>query len=268
MLNRHDYKMLPDEIRTACREGRHHGPTAHLAPGFVQANLVIVPEAFAEDFAGFCAANAKACPLLERLAPGSPFTKRLAAHADVRCDLPGYRIFTRGERSDVDNIRDRFTADATAFLLGCSFSFEEGLKEAGIGVRHVELGCNVPMYRTTRDVHGVGPFCGKHVVSMRPIPEALLERAYAATRPYAAVHGEPVHHGDPNALGIADLADPDYGDAVPLYPGEVPVFWACGVTSQEAVEGAVNRGELPWAITHQPGMMFVGDLCVETLKIL
>ena len=187
-------------------------------------------------------------------------TRRLAAGAELRTDLPRYRIHSSdGSQHDVLNIREHFRGDLVAFLLGCSFSFDEALTEAGLPPRHVEERVNVPMYRTSRDTKRAGPFGGKLVVTMRPVPADRVEEAYEATRPYKKVHGAPIHHGDPSALGINDLNRPEWGEAVTIREGEVPVFWACGVTSQVALEGALRSGTVKLAITHSPGHMFIAD---------
>jgi uncharacterized protein YcsI (UPF0317 family) len=251
------------------RAEEYCGPTAALCPGAVQANLVVIPSAQAEAFAAYCRENAKACPLLERLPPGDPEPQQLAPGADLRFDLPLYRRFAAdGSSVDVTNIADAWTDDCSAFLLGCSFTFEDALSQAGIVPRHVEEGVNVPMYRTSIATQGVPPFAGPLVVSMRPVREELVRTAYEATAPFERVHGAPVHHGDASALGIVELGVPQWGSAVTIHPGEVPVFWACGVTSQEAVLGAIAAGGLPWAITHAPGHMFVSDVRVDALRTL
>jgi uncharacterized protein YcsI (UPF0317 family) len=243
--------------RQAIRSGAWQGPTAGLAPGYVQANLVILPRADAFDFVRFCVRNPKACPLLDVTAPGSPHpAAHWAAAADLRTDLPLYRLYEGGvPTADLGDLTAHWREDAVAFLLGCSFTFERALLEAGIPVRHLECGCNVPMYRTNRACQPAGVYHGPLVVSMRPIPGHLVARAVQVSGRYPAVHGAPVHVGDPAELGIADLEHPDYGDAVPVRAGEVPVFWACGVTSQAVAQAA----RLPWMIAHAPGHMFITD---------
>jgi len=252
--------MAPREARRMFREGRLTGPTAGMAAGYVQANLVVLPGSAADAFEAYCGANPKSCPLLERLPSGDPIPRTLADAADLRTDLPRYRVYASdGSFEEFFDIGDLWRGDDTAFLLGCSFSFEEALSQAGLVPRHVEEGVNVPMYRTDRETTPVDPFGGPLVVSMRPIPRDRVDEAYEITRPFARVHGEPVHHGDPAALGIVDLGRPDWGDAVTLRDGEVPVFWACGVTSQTAVMGALRSGAADRVITHAPGHMFIGD---------
>ncbi len=245
-------------LRERIRAGRHTGPTAGLAPGAVQANLVILPAADADDFEQFCRLNAQACPLIERTAAGDPEPHRSAAGADLRTDVPRYRVFRNGvpERHEPTDIRDLWRDDLVAFLLGCSFTFEHALLAAGLPVRHCELGTNVPMYRTSRPCHSAGRFAGPLVVSMRPYLPEQIEAVIAVTSRYPQMHGAPVQLGDPQALGIEDLDRPDFGDRPQMRPGEMPVFWACGVTPQLALAAA--RPEL--AITHSPGAMFVTDL--------
>jgi uncharacterized protein YcsI (UPF0317 family) len=247
----------PAEIRAAIRRGEWTGPTAALAPGFVQANLAIVPNEVAADFKAFCLANPAACPLIEALPPGEwrP-DARWAAGADLRTDLPRYRIYRGGElREEPTDIREFFHAGLSAFLLGCSFSFDDALLAAGIPVRHVESGRNVSMYVTNVQCRAAGVFSGPLVVSMRPIPAARVELAARITAALPLAHGGPVHVGDPGAIGIRDLAQPSFGDAVEIRAEEVPVFWACGVTPQ----AVALRAKLPLLISHAPGCMFVTD---------
>jgi uncharacterized protein YcsI (UPF0317 family) len=245
------------EIRQLCREQRWAGPTAGLALGYVQANLVIVQQSWAFDFLLFCQRNPRACPLLEVTDSGSPEPKYCAAGADLRTDLPRYCIYEHGRLiAEPTDIRDYWRDDLVAFLLGCSFSFERALLRAGIPVRHLECGCNVPMYRTNIACQPAGRLHGPLVVSMRPMKPQQVLQAVRICELYSFAHGPPVHFGDPEEIGIRDLGRPDYGDAVPIYPGEVPVFWACGVTPQAVV--TESRPEL--VITHKPGHMFVTDL--------
>ena len=246
----------PAALRTACREGRWTRPTAGLARGFVQVNLMVVPAEAAFDFLLFCQRNPKPCPVVEVVEAGRT-EPACAPGADLRRDLPRYRVYRDGRLAEeVTDVSGHWRGDLVSFLIGCSFSFEEALAEAGVPLRHVECGRNVPMYRTSRPCAPAGRFSGPLVVSMRPIPAAQVPLAVQVTARFERVHGAPVHVGAPEALGIADLGRPDHGDAVELRPGELPVFWACGVTPQEVALAS----RLPFCITHAPGHMLVTDL--------
>jgi uncharacterized protein YcsI (UPF0317 family) len=245
------------EVRRLARQGELAGPTPGLALGFVQANLVVVPRDLAFDFLLFCQRNPKPCPLLDVTEPGSPEPRLVAPGADLREDVPRYRVYRNGELvEEPTNLRAWWRDDLVGFLLGCSFTFENALLQAGVPVRHVEAGCNVPMYRTNLACRPAGVFHGPLVVSMRPLTPAQAVRAVQVCGRFPRAHGAPIHLGDPAALGIRDLARPDFGDPVEVRPGEVPVFWACGTTPQ-AVAMEVRP---PLLITHKPGHMFVTDL--------
>ncbi len=246
----------------AIRQGEYRLPTPGLAPGYAQANLVILPRAEAYDFLLFCQRNPKPCPVLEVTDVGSPEPKLTAPGADLRTDLPRYRVYRDGVLTDVvDDLLGLWRDDLVSFLLGCSFTFESALLSAGVPVRHIELGRNVPMYKTNIPCVPAGMFHGTSVVSMRPIPQELVVRAVQVTGRYPAVHGTPLHIGDPAAIGIADIDRPDFGDAVPVRAGEVPVFWACGVTPQ-----AVAMASKPkFMLTHAPGHMFITNIRDESL---
>lgn len=245
------------EVRAACRDGTLTAPTPGLAPGFVQANLVILPRDWAFDFLLFCQRNPKPCPLIDVTDPGDPEPKFAAPGADLRTDLPQYRVWHRGELvAEPRDLRELWRDDLVAFLIGCSFTFESALLNAGVPVRHIEESRNVPMYRTLIACRGAGRFSGPLVVSMRPMTPAQALQAAEICGHFPEAHGAPVHFGDPSAIGIRDIDRPDYGDAVTIRFGEVPVFWACGVTPQAALAHA----KPPLAITHQPGHMFVTDL--------
>jgi len=253
--------MPPAQARHLFREARYAGPTAGISLGRVQANLVILPHDAANHFEAYCRANPRSCPLLERLQPGNPVTRRLASGADLRTDLPRYRSYgPGGSFEEALDVRRHWRSDRVAFLLGCSFTFEEALSQAGLVPRHIEENVNVPMYRTNRPTERVGPFGGPLVVSMRPIPRDRVADAYEITRPFERTHGAPVAHGDPATIGIRDLRRPEWGDPVTIRDDEVPVFWACGVTSQVAVMEALKSGALRHVLTHAPGHMFVADL--------
>ena len=248
--------LTPAEWRARFRRGANIRPTAGLAPGFVQANLVVLPRALAFDFLLFAQRNPKSCPLLEVIEDGSIEPKAMAPGADLRTDLPRYRVYRDGvlaeERADLVAL---WTADFVSFLIGCSFTFESALIEAGIPVRHIEQCTNVPMYITTLPTVPAGVFHGPTVVSMRPVPADKVIRAVQVTSRFPAVHGAPIHIGDPATIGIRDLARPDLGDPVDIGAGEVPVFWACGVTPQ-----AVAMASKPiLMLTHAPGHMFITD---------
>ncbi|MDP9292809.1 MAG: putative hydro-lyase [Actinomycetota bacterium] len=246
----------PGELRQAIRRGEFSGPTGGLASGFTQANLVALPEADAFDFLRFCVRNPKPCPLLEVTDPGSPEPAQTAPGADLRTDVPRYRLWRDGELAgEPTDVREHWRDDLVAFLIGCSFTFERALLADGLPVRHVEQGVNVPMYRTSVACTPAGRFAGPLVVSMRPMRPDQAIRATQITSRYGPVHGAPVHVGEPAAIGIADLDRPDYGDPVEVRNGELPVFWACGVTPQAVA--VASRPEL--MITHAPGHMFVTD---------
>jgi uncharacterized protein YcsI (UPF0317 family) len=254
--------LTPAEARAMTREGRWTGITAGLAPGFAQANLAILPRELAYDFLLFCVRNPKPCPLLDVTDAGSPVPRLAAPDADLRVDLPRYRVYRDGELVDEPlSIECYWSDDLVAFLLGCSFTFEHGLIEAGIPLRHIECGCNVPMYRTNVACQPAGIFGGPLVVSMRPIPAQLVATAVQISGRYPSVHGAPVHIGTPEALGIRDLGSPDWGDPVPVLEGEVPVFWACGVTPQ----AVAMQARPPLMITHAPGHMFLTDIPITSL---
>lgn len=250
-------------VRHACRAGDWTEQTSGLAPHFAQANLVILPKDDAFDFLLFCKRNPKPCPVLDVTEPGSPVPLNSAPGADLRTDLPRYRVWRNGQLVDEPtDIASYWKPDFVSFLIGCSFSFEAGLIQAGIPVRHIELGCNVPMYRTNVACQPAGKFHGPLVVSMRPLKPADAIRAVQITSQFPDVHGAPVHFGAPEQIGIKDLQRPDFGDAVPIAADEVPVFWACGVTPQAAVMAAKPE----FVITHSPGCMFVTDLLNESLR--
>lgn len=245
---------LSADARAAIRSGAWTTHTSGLADGLVQGNLVILPQAFAADFLRYCERNPKPCPLLAMGEPGDWSLPTLADDIDVRTDLPRYRVWRHGQVIDEPtDVRALWRSDLVAFVLGCSFSFEWALRAEGIPLRHLERGRNVAMYRTNIATAASGPFSGPLVVSMRPLRSADAIRAVQITSRYPTVHGAPVHLGDPEQIGIADLGAPDYGDAVEILPDELPVFWACGVTPQAAIAEA----RLEFCITHAPGAMLI-----------
>lgn len=243
-------------IRSEIRAGRFCGPTSGLAAGYVQANIAMVPAQHAEEFAEFCARNNRACALLYRADPGQYLLPALGEGIDIRTDVPRYLIHRAGvEAQEVTDICDVWRDDLVTFALGCSFSFEEALIGAGLQVRNIVEGRNVPMYKTQTACEPAGRFHGNLVVSMRPFLGEALEIACDISGRFPLVHGAPVYAGDPNALGITDISTPEYGEAVPIYPDEVPAFWACGVTAIEALRNA----NLDFCITHAPGHMLITD---------
>ena len=243
--------------RLRIRAGDFSGTTAGLAPGNVQANLVVLPQALAHDFLRFAQANPKPCPVLAVSGPGYPHLPGLGEDLDIRTDLPRYRVWRRGELVEEPfDLFDVWGDDLVSFALGCSFSFEEALVEDGIELRHITCGSNVPMYRTNIPCAPAGPFAGPLVVSMRPLKPNDAIRAIQITSRFPSVHGAPIHIGLPETIGIKDLAKPDYGDAVPVESDELPVFWACGVTPQAVI--AEVRPD--FSITHAPGCMLITDL--------
>ena len=252
------------QLRRRIREGRWSKPTTGLAPGYVQANLVMLPEEEAFHFLLFCVRNPKPCPVLDVLDPGQA-APRIAPGADVRTDLPRYRVYEGGElQSEVEEVGAFFNDRMVSFLLGCSFSFEAAMLAAGLPVRNLEEGKNVSMYVTNRPCVPAGPFSCPMVVSMRPMTPEQAVRAVQITTRFHLTHGAPVHMGSPEQIGIKDIHHPEFGDPVTIHPGEIPVFWACGVTSALAALSA----KLPLTITHAPGHMFVSDLKDEDLTVL
>lgn len=249
--------MEASEVRRQARSGGLTGPTSGMADGYVQGNVVILPAAQAPDFLRFCQLNPKPCPLLSASAPGDPSLSALGRDIDIRTDVPRYRVFRDGRCVDEPFDLGRWWRDdLVTFVLGCSHSFEEALLEGGLRLKHVEQGTAVPMFRTSVPTTPAGPFKGPLVVSMRPYRPKDAIRAVQITSRFPAVHGAPVHLSQPAAIGIRDLAQPDFGSPVPVEPDEIPVFWACGVTPQAVIEEA----RVPFCITHYPGSMLVTDL--------
>jgi uncharacterized protein YcsI (UPF0317 family) len=258
--------ITPIELRHKIRSGEFTSNTSGYSPGYVQGNLCILPADYANEFLQFCQANPRPCPLIGMAAsPGDYRIAKLGEDLDIRSDIPSYRIFENGTLVDeVNEVSKLWREDLVSFVLGCSFSFEEALIADGLEVRNVTEGVNVPMYRTNIDCASAGRFSGKMVVSMRPMKAADAIRAIQICTRFPAVHGAPIHFGDPAEIGVNDIDNPDFGDAVTIQPGEVPLFWACGVTPQVAVEQA----RPPFCITHSPGCMLVTDLPNSHLAIM
>ncbi len=254
----------PREVRRQIRTGQYRGHTGALAKGFVQANLAIMPLDYAEDFLRFCQRNPKPCPLLAMSEPGNPRLPELAEDLDIRTDVPSYRVFRDGEYDgDVVSIEDLWRDDFVVFALGCSFSFEEPLVDAGLRLRHWEDGSVCPMFLTDIDCAPAGRFHSKLVVSMRPFTPADAIKAVQITSRYPRVHGAPVHLGMPESIGVEDIGRAWQGDDPRLAPDQMPVFWACGVTPQVAVRSA----RPPLAITHTPAHMLVTDVRNASLSV-
>ena len=256
---------IPQETRQQIREGKLLKPTCGLAPGFTQANLVVLPRECAFDFLIFCQRNPKPCPVLEVLEPGSFEPVLTAPKADIRTDIALYRVYQDGKfTAETEDIKEYWNSESVSFLLGCSFTFETALIRAGIALRHIDEGQNVPMYVTSIPTAPAGMFHGPMVVSMRPIPRDKVVKAVQITSRFPGVHGAPVQIGEPEIIGITDLSKPDYGDPVAIRENEIPVFWACGVTPQ-----AVALESKPvQMITHSPGHMFITDILDEDLAVL
>ena len=255
--------LTASRLRELIRNGQWKTPTTGAAPGYVQANLVILPRDAAFDFLLFCVRNPKPCPILDVLEPGR-WEPKIAPGADLRTDLPLYRVYRDGKlEKEVEDVTDLFGDDMVSFLLGCSFSFESALIAAGVPVRNLEEEKNVSMYITNRECIAAGIFSAPLVVTMRPMKPEQAIRATQVTTRFHLTHGAPVHFGSPEEIGIADLGSPDFGEPVTIKEGEIPLFWACGVTSQMAVLSA----RLPKVITHAPGHMFVSDMRDEELTL-
>nr|WP_321463921.1 putative hydro-lyase [uncultured Cohaesibacter sp.] len=256
-----DYKSLklksPESVRLAIRDGLYASHTAGLGKGVLQANIVIMPAADALDFMRFCQRNPKPCPLIAVSDTGNPAMFTAGRDIDIRKDVPAYYIYRDGVMvEEVGDISSLWNDDMVAFALGCSFTFEHALLAAGIDVWHITNDTTVPMFKTNIETVPAGPFSGALVVSMRMIPEERVEEAKAITSHFPLAHGAPVYAGDPAGIGIRDISKPDWGDAAPVLEGCVPVFWACGVTPQAAIQNA----KLPICITHKPGHMLVTDI--------
>ncbi len=246
-----------DIVRNSIRNGDYKGHTAGLGNGRLQCNLVILPEKYAVDFFRFCQRNPKPCPLVGVTETGDPMMKTLGSDIDIRTDVPGYIVYRQGlPVGEECNIIDLWQDDFVAFALGCSFTFEHALMNDGITLRHIETNLTVPMFKTSLKLQEAGPFSGETVVSMRPIPKADIERVTEISKKFPYAHGAPVHVGYPEKIGISDIKSPDWGDAVEVRTGEVPIFWACGVTPQNVLA----RAKPTISITHKPGCMLITDV--------
>lgn len=244
-------------LRDAIRSGEFATHTSGLAGGNVQGNVVILPANMASDFLRFCHQNRRPCPVIALGDPGSPMLPTLGPDVDIRTDVPRYHVWQHGELVDTPtDITNLWRDDLVTFVIGCSFSFEQALIESQIPIRHIQQGRNVPMYRTSIATVPAGPFHGPLVVTMRPMKAADAIKAIQITSRYPEVHGAPVHLGSPQLIGIDDLSQPDYGDAVDIHDDEIPVFWACGVTPQ----AALAQAKPAFCITHAPGSMLITDL--------
>ncbi|PCJ92150.1 MAG: hypothetical protein COA46_06325 [Porticoccaceae bacterium] len=258
------FGLSPLEFRESIRSGKHTGNTSGYCPGYVQGNVVILPRDWASEFLQFCQFNPKPCPLVGMSDVGNPLLPTLGAGLDIRTDLPRYRLFNDGlVTEELPDITDYWRDDLVTFVLGCSFSFEEALTADGLEVRNVIEGVNVPMYRTNIPCRSAGRFSGNMVVSMRPFLAADAIRAIQISTRFPSVHGAPVHFGDPSLIGVEDINSPNFGDSVTIEEGEIPVFWACGVTPQVALEQA----KPPFCITHSPGCMLMTDIPNSQLAI-
>ncbi len=253
----------PRELRRGAWQERYSDLTTGLAPGYVQANLAILPAADADDFVAFCNANAQACPVLAVGRPGDPRLPELGADIDVRTDIPAYWVYRDGKQTEaVKDISPLWRDDHVAVAIGCWFSMEDALTRAGVRLRHLELGIQGPIFRTTRETVPVGRFGGPLVVSMRPFAARDVDAVTEVTRRFVRSHGAPLHVGDPATLGIADIAAPDFGEVLMPLPNEVPMYWGCGLTALAALE----RSGIPLLITHAAGAMLVTDLRNEALE--
>jgi len=256
--------IIPKDFRNSVRKGQWRKPTAGVCKGYAQANLAILPKSVADDFLLFCVRNPKPCPVLDVIEAGS-IRPGIGQDSDIRTDLPRYKVYHKGELvAEPDNLLEIWRGDLVSFLLGCSFSFETALMAAGIKIKHIDLGLGCPVYSTNIACRPAGVFQGNMAVSMRAIPKKMVMKAIQITSRYPSVHGAPVHVGDPSEIGIEDIEKPDFGDAVPFAPDEVPVFWACGVTPQ--LVAMKTRPEI--MITHYPSHMYVSDLLNEELAAL
>lgn len=255
----------PLSVRLGCRSGAITGPTAGMAPGYVQGNLAVLPQELANEFLRFCHANPKPCPVIGMSEPGSFKVPTLGEDLDIRTDFPGYLVWKDGKViADTTDVSEFWRDDLVAFVIGCSHSFEEALLQEGLPLRHIDQGTKVPMFRTSVRCTPVGRFSGRMVMSMRPLTPANAIRAIQITTRFPSVHGAPMHVGLPELIGVADVMKPDFGEPVEVRDDELPVFWACGVTPQSVLMDS----KPDFAITHAPGCMLVTDKRNTELAIL
>ncbi|SOC41945.1 putative hydro-lyase [Salinicoccus kekensis] len=254
--------MDASKIRERIRNGEHQGTTSGIAGDKVQANLVVLPRKYAFDFLLFAMRNKKAVPILEVLEDGR-YESLHAKGSDIRTDVPKYNIYRYGDLIEtVDEVKSYWQDDFVTFLIGCSFTFEQAIMDSGIDIKHIREGRNVAMYKTDIPAEPAGAFHGRAVVSMRPFKKEHVDDVIAITEQFPDMHGGPVHVGNPGEIGIANMEDPDYGDAIDIAEDEVPVFWACGVTPQNVALNA--KPDI--MITHLPGHMFITDINNEEYK--
>lgn len=247
--------MSPKELREKIAKGEFQRSTAGECAGYIQANMVALPRAYAESFEKFAAANNKAIPVLEVIKDGYR-SLVMAPNANILNEIPRYNILREGVVvEEVTDITPYYTPDLVFFLIGCSFSFENSLIQNGMPLRHVDEQKNVAMYRTNIKLQEVDGFSGEMVVSMRPIKKEKVADACVVTSHFPRMHGSPIQVGYPQMIGINDVAHPDYGDSIAIKEDEIPLFWPCGVTPQNVIA----KMKLPFAITHSPGHMFVTD---------
>jgi uncharacterized protein YcsI (UPF0317 family) len=250
------------QLRAQIRSNQFTGNTSGLMPGLVQGNIVVLPAKVAEEFLVFCHLNTIPCPVIGFSQAGDPSLPMLGSNLDIRVDVPEYCVFREGELCEtVADINDYWEDDSVAIVIGCSYSFEDALMSAGYRIRNIDMGLNVSMYDTNIPTQATEHFSGNTVVSMRPFKPEDIAAVTDITSQFSKTHGAPIHLGDPAAIGILNIQQPNYGDAVPIADNEVPVFWGCGVTSQRILRDA----KLPLVITHAPGKMLITDVRYEQL---
>ena len=246
-----------DAVRESIRTKSYKGHTAGLGGPRLQANLAILQDSYALDFMRFCQRNPKPCPLVGVSDTGNPMMTTLGRDIDIRTDVPAYYVYKDGvlDRT-VEDLADIWRDDFVTFALGCSFTFEHALMDAGLPLWHIENNATVPMFETSIETVPAGPFSGPMVVSMRAIPNDRIDEVVAISAGFPLAHGAPVHIGDPATIGIRDITNPQWGDAAPIPDGTTPIFWACGVTPQ----ASIRSSKPPISITHKPGHMLITDI--------